>query len=351
MDKNRELGLMSPLKTAMMLLVVLYHCCVMWAGGGWFDEPAVQCAPLGALALWMNTFHVPMFVFASGYVHSYLRRETNHYGAPRAVLARKARKLLLPCVLVSLLWAAPAYGLFFSMDNLAGKFLLMESPSQLWFLPMLFWCFVVIELAWLLAPGLLRGFDVRVGVALALLAVGSPLVSKLTDGAFQLASACQYLIVFWAGWAFRSVDSGRFWNVRPTRFIFADVILFALWRVVAEGDGIVASLASQSALVVLRLLGCAMVLSVAGRARIPKSRFWSVFGRDSFGVYLFHQQLVWIALAFLNVPSVPPILAASVAFFASLTVSLGMTELLRRFKATKLIIGEELVCRQIRRFS
>lgn len=155
-------------------------------GGGWFDEPAVPCAPLGALALWLNTFHVPAFVFASGYIHSYLRREAGRYGGVRSVLARKARRLLVPCALVSLLWAAPAYGLVFGADELVGKFVLMAAPSQLWFLPMLFWCFVAAELAWRCAPGLLRGPDARVGAALAVLAVGSPVASRLTGAPSRL---------------------------------------------------------------------------------------------------------------------------------------------------------------------
>lgn len=148
LDKNRELALMRPLKTAMMLLVVLYHSCLMWAGSGWFDEPVVQCEPLGTFALWLNTFHVPSFVFASGYVHSYLRRETGHYGGMQSTLAHKARRLLLPYVFVALLWAAPAYGFFFGLDDLVGKFVLMRFPSQLWFLPMLLWCFVANEFVW-----------------------------------------------------------------------------------------------------------------------------------------------------------------------------------------------------------
>lgn len=338
--KDEELALMTPVKTAMMLLVVLYHSCVMWAGGGWFDEPAVPCAPLGALALWLNTFHVPAFVFASGYVHSYLRREAGRYGGVRSVLARKARRLLVPCALVSLLWAAPAYGVVFGADELVGKFVLMAAPSQLWFLPMLFWCFVAAELAWRFVPGLLRGPDARVGAALAVLAVGSPVASRLTGGAFQLASACQYLVVFWAGWAFRSAGTGRFWAVGPAWLFAADVVLFALWRAVSGADGVVASLASHAALVALRLLGCAMVLSVAGRLRFPGGRLWGLLGRDSFGIYLFHQQLVWVALSLLNVPGVPPVLAAGAAFVFSLTASAAMAELLGRLGPAKAIIGK-----------
>lgn len=300
----------------------------------------MPCAPLGALALWLNTFHVPAFVFASGYVHSYLRREAGCYGGVRSVLARKARRLLAPCVLVSLLWAAPAYGLVYGTDEIMGKFVLMAAPSQLWFLPMLFWCFVAAELAWRFAPSLLRGPDIRVGAALVILAMGSPVASRLTGDAFQLASACQYLVVFWAGWAFRSADTERFWAIGPTGLTAADVVLFVLWRAVAIEGGVVFSLASNGIQIALRLLGCAMVLSVVGRLRFPGGRLWGVLERDSFGIYLFHQQLVWVALSLLNVPGVPPILAAGTAFVFSLTASAAMTELLGRLGPTKVIIGK-----------
>ena len=331
---------MASVKTAMMLLVVLYHSCVMWAGGGWFDMPAVPCEPLGTFALWLNTFHVPSFVFASGYVHSYLRRETGHYGNAWSVLARKVRRLLVPCVLVSLLWAAPAYGFVYGLDELVGKFVLMAAPSQLWFLPMLFWCFVAAELTWRFVPNLLRSPDVRVGSILVILAIGSPVVSKVTGGAFQLASACQYLVVFWAGWAFRSVDAKRFWTISPFGLVAADAALFFFWRLVSGEDGIVASLASQVVLIVLRLFGCAMALSVAGRLKFPRDRVWGVLGRDSFGIYLFHQQLVWVVLSFLNDSDVFPVLAASIAFIFSLTVSMGMTELFGKFRPTRIVIGK-----------
>lgn len=340
MDKERELSLMAPIKTTMMLLVVLYHSCVMWAGGGWFDYPVVSCGPLGVFALWLNTFHVPMFVFASGYVHSYLRRETLHYGSASTVLVRKARRLLLPCALVSLLWAAPIYGVFVGTENLAIKFLLMESPSQLWFLPMLFWCFAITEFIWKFFRGLILQPDVRVFSAVALLAIGSPIVSKLTGGAFQLSSACSYLILFYSGWVFRMGGTARFWTAGPLRFIIADLLLFAVWIMTDTAGGVAVSLAHHVVGISLRLLGCAMVLSMAGRLRIPSIEIASTLERVSFGVYLFHQQLVWIALSFLNIPDVPPIVAALTAFIFSLSASAVLTELLGRYGPTKLIIGK-----------
>lgn len=216
-DKSFELSMMSPLKITMMLLVVLYHSCVMWAGEGWFDKPAVQCVQLGMLASWLNTFHVAAFVFASGYLYSYLRRETGHYGTIVSVLTKKAKRLLLPYAAISVLWAAPIYALFFGSDDLIWKFAFAASPSQLWFLPMLYWCFVILELVRVLFPGL-----VERPLKLLLYAVGislvAPIVSALVGNILQLTSAFQYLPVFLCRLCFQGWRNKAF-LVKGPRFL------------------------------------------------------------------------------------------------------------------------------------
>ena len=60
----------------------------------------------------------------------------------------------------------------------------------------------------------------------------------------------------------------------------------------------------------------------------------SLFERHSFGVYLFHQQVDWILLSLINVPGVPPAAIVAALFVVSLTVSLGISVVLKRLKVT-----------------
>ena len=58
------------------------------------------------------------------------------------------------------------------------------------------------------------------------------------------------------------------------------------------------------------------------------------FERHSFGVYLFHQQIDWMLLSIINVPGVPPVVIVAVLFVMSLAVSLAISVVLKRWKAT-----------------
>lgn len=51
-------------------------------------------------------------------------------------------------------------------------------------------------------------------------------------------------------------------------------------------------------------------------------------------MYLFHQQVDWILLSLINVPGVPPLAIVVTLFFISLTVSLAISIVLKRWKVT-----------------
>lgn len=51
-------------------------------------------------------------------------------------------------------------------------------------------------------------------------------------------------------------------------------------------------------------------------------------------MYLFHQQVDWILLSLINVSGVPPVAIVAALFVVSLTVSLGISVVLKRWKVT-----------------
>ena len=150
MDKDKELRYTEIVKLFLMASVVLYHSMAFWKGN-WFTvitpEPS---ALLNNIALWLNTFHIYGFALASGYLFQVLKCEREHYKDFPRFLKKKAQRLFFPLLFISLAWAAPIYAYFFhpSIEVIVEKFILMESPSQLWFLGMLF---VVFMLYWPIA--------------------------------------------------------------------------------------------------------------------------------------------------------------------------------------------------------
>ena len=67
----KELDNCRFVKTVLMIIILVYHSCVFWAGG-WLPGIATQIkAPLlVSLAGWLSTFHIYGFTLISGYVYA-----------------------------------------------------------------------------------------------------------------------------------------------------------------------------------------------------------------------------------------------------------------------------------------
>ncbi len=288
LDKPGELSICGPVKAAMMLLIVLYHCLCVYTGS-WFGEPAEPAPALAVLAGWLNTVHVPTFVLVSGYLYGYLKNETTRYASSRAVLIKKARRLLVPYAFVCLVWAVPWWLALFGPGEVVGKYVLGGSPAQLWFLLMLFWVFAIFEGLHRLAPGLLGRKGAMALLCLALYVLGLVLGKLLPVNLWQVESALQYCLLFWVGYAARGARTSRFWRVPPWVVLAADLAIYTAYAMLGSSDVPGSGLIAAATLPFVRVAGALMAVSVLGHLpRLLKRLRGGVFERDSFQVYLFH---------------------------------------------------------------
>lgn len=135
------------IKTAMMLAVVLYHSCMFFTGT-WFDKayPVYNADYLVLFAKYLSTFHVQTFVMAAGFLFYVLRKEKNKYrNNLKNDALKRAKRLLLPYVCTIVFWTLPFYIVYsgFDITKIIYKYIFGCAPSQLWFLPMLLWLFIV----------------------------------------------------------------------------------------------------------------------------------------------------------------------------------------------------------------
>lgn len=339
-DKKAELAIMTPFKTLMMVLVVVIHSTALWTGN-WFGSPAEESPALGTLSIWLGTFCVPAFFFASGYIYSYLKRETTRYSNSLSVIKRKALRLLVPYCFVSAVWCGPVWALIFGPDRVVEKFILGGSPSQLWFLLALFWLFVISEAMHLLFPRLMERDWFVLGSCVVLYCAGIALGKLLPIDLWQVATSFQYVPFFLVGYVFRRCNTDHFWAASPLLFAAIDILLLLLGDF-APSLGGAGRLASSVLALLARFAGVALALSLLPLLSGLTDRLkGGALERDSLTVYLFHQQLIWVVLLFLNRPGIPPVLVAIAAFAFSLVVSLLIAEFLGRFKATRFLLGQK----------
>ena len=133
--KRREISYM---RIIAMIMVVLYHCFYQFATG---YSMCVNLFPhidvYEHFTKFLNSIDMPMFVFASGYLFSYLKNQCHKYSDGKEFLLKKVKRLLLPF----LLWAVVVDLLLYGGID-PSHFL--YPACHLWFLVMLMWCFVFV---------------------------------------------------------------------------------------------------------------------------------------------------------------------------------------------------------------
>ena len=345
-SKKDELVFCAPIKTVMMLLVVLYHSCALWMGG-WFGEPATPSEVIGVFARWLNTFHVPTFVFLSGCLYAFLKTETDKYGKASAVIKKKVKRLLVPYIFVCAVWAIPFWVFYFGPDKVVSKYMLAGGPSQLWFLVMLFVLFILFELLWKIVGERIVCFSVPALLGmLVLFCLGCVAGKAMPINMFQLSSALQYALIFWLGMAFRLHSNEGFWRVPSFLLVALHLAIFTAVQIVGTMNGPLWSCASIALWPVVRVAGIAMAISCLGRAlsrfgydkkKLPLGGV--LLEENSLGAYLFHQQIIWVVISCLNVPGVPPLALVLANFSISLAVSLAISVLFGCFKVTRFLTG------------
>ena len=147
--KKDELYNCTFVKTVLMVSVVFFHSIVFWRGG-WFDiiEPSQGFLPYKLLAEWLQSFHVYGFALVSGYLFYYVKYERDGYKRFLNFVKKKANRLLVPYLFISVTWAIPIGIRFFhlGMTDVIRDYALGKSPNQLWFLLMLFWALLFLFL-------------------------------------------------------------------------------------------------------------------------------------------------------------------------------------------------------------
>lgn len=127
-------------RVILIVLLLLYHCFAIYTGK-WPSLNTVWVAQDICSYKWIGyffySFFLECFVFISGYVFEFQMRKKNLSFV--GVLKKKAYRILLPSIVFSILY----YVLFLKYGGM-GSFVwqVINGCGHLWFLPMLFWCFV-----------------------------------------------------------------------------------------------------------------------------------------------------------------------------------------------------------------
>lgn len=279
------------MRTILALLIVFMHAFTCYQGEwappeGYVDVPVYKWIARTSFA-----FTLEAFVFISGYLFAFQRITLNRIGEGMSLIINKLKRLILP----SAIFGAFYFFLFCEYDGI-GLLLysLLNGCGHMWFLPMLFWCFIMM---WILEQIKIGDiFKIAILVCFNLfLFVSLPL---------RLTATAKYLIYFYGGYVIYKHSAVIKSYLSSMQIIWSWVIfvlLFVVFRPLKEtltiGNG--GSIISK----VLTLSGrniCQLIYASVGTLTFYITAVWYTQRKQlkpftiklascCFGIYLFQQ--------------------------------------------------------------
>ena len=190
MKINERLDDVELIRPITILLVLIYHSFAIFTGA-W--NPTYNFENISAyywLAKFSYSFMLPCFVFISGYVYYHKQKHSTHTINFIQFSYKKFNRLIVPSIFFSLLY----YLIFvhkgqeFNLNSFL--FDIIGGVGHLWFLPMLFWCFIL--------ANLMEKLNVKIYFKLVILGIIS-LISFTIKIPLGINHAFNYLFYFYLG--------------------------------------------------------------------------------------------------------------------------------------------------------
>ena len=328
-------------KTILMLIVVLGHCFDFWTGS-WFTANPVYHAPiLGVIADYCNSFHIFAFALISGYIFSYIKWEKNGYKDFGRFIIKKFKRLIVPYYFAAIIWIIPLTNLFYdwSIKENVVRFIFSTNPAQLWFLWMLFDVFII---AWLLSNALRNDL---IAIFVAAISFGIGFVgNRLLPNVFCIWTAFLYLPFFILGMKLREHKTGVIRSIPWPVYTVVHIVLFIVCEYLNTREGATGMLLTKGVELVMHIAGALssffVLQAIAGKFSWKYNRTIRYFIDRAMPIYLFHQQVIYFVLFFLNGrvnPYINSIINILVTFMASILIASALI----RFKVTRTLVGEK----------
>lgn len=318
------------LKVFAILLVVLGHITILYSGDGSLGYlPQNKITNFITSAIYI--FHMPLFVSLSGAIYS-IGYENGKYLHFIPFINNKIKRLIVPFIFVGVFFLAPTL-VIFKMTNMSftecvGNILFCcGSERHLWYLPALFWIFIIV---WVFTKSKIK---VEIMFILSvLIAVICSLFLKFDF--FALWNAIQYLPYFILGMLINNYKT-----IRNSLMLFVGVFIFFTTAIILWFSDI--SLLDNICRILLPCSIVVMLVSVfrwLSRMINIRSVIWISILKYSFAIYLFHVMIIYVMYNCICM-YLPVYVMIPVTFISAMIISSCLAYIIRKLNL-QFIIGE-----------
>lgn len=316
-------------------------------GGGWSLPQGIhEIRAYFWISKLSYSFMLETFVFLSGYLFAFQIFELNKKYTFQKIIVSKFKRLIIPSIVFSILYSL----LFYTKPYLSIRYVydIINGLGHMWFLPMLFWCFIFTHL--------IIKIKLKEEIKLFLL-LGLTFLSFLPLP-FQVGNSFYYLLFFYSGsyiWNNKEKIIDKFGKPRFLIIgFFVFLLLFISMTLFREYISEIDDLTIISKLIKVSLLNISrLIYSIFGfflfyifinylieKRNIKTSKWLIQFNKLCFGIYLF-QQFILQVLYYKT--SLPTILGSYwlpwFGFVLTMIVSIILTDISIKTKVGRLLIS------------
>lgn len=331
------------MRAILALLIVFMHSFTCY-DGCWSEPEGYVDVPLYK---WLSrtsfAFTLEAFVFISGYLFAFQRITLKRGGGGGiSLIINKLKRLILPSVIFSVFY----YVLFYDYKGVGNLiYSIINGCGHMWYLPMLFWCFIG---GWLLEQIKIRdGWKFAFLIVLNLLAIiGLPL---------RLTNAFSFMVYFYAGFLFYKNTDRIKPLITPKRIVVSWSVFAVVFSVFRPLRDILVTSDDQS--IYMKLLFCmgnnfcqllyasvGLIAFYCSVIYITQKRQLSEATRKiaacCFGIYLFQQFVLQMLYYKTSFPLwVGPYWLPWIGFILTAILSFAITNVLLKTKTGRFLFG------------
>lgn len=185
--KNRQmLSDVVIMRIALIFLLIGTHSFAPYCGSWEAIPNAPLGGPYGYISRFTHYISMPALIFLSGYLFGHSWNKTSQQDW-KSFIIKKFKRLIIPSIVFSVFY----YFLFYETDAPISDifYSIVNGCGHLWFLPMLFWCFIICYIV--------NKLNINPKIVIAILSIVA--VIPIPTLPFRLSSVCTYLIFFYIG--------------------------------------------------------------------------------------------------------------------------------------------------------
>ncbi len=336
----------SIIRPIVIFLLVLLHSFTKIANGGGYSNDYQLVAPYQWFCWLISGFRIETIALIAGYVFSYQSHDLGRKNKFWPFVWKKFKRLIIPMIVFGLIYF---FCFLFKTEEFCVKsfvITLLSGCGHLWFLPMLFWCFLAI---WLIDR-------INLSSWLTLVLLAGVSIAPLPSLPLGFARLPHFVFYVYAGyflWTKREFLFNHclkmsyivvFWLLYVLLVVFVHLLLpeaassmTTLQKGMVIGfSGLTKLLMSCCGIMALYLTVCKTTTKEGYR---PKQ--WVINASDDcYGVYVYHQ-FILVCLYFFTtlVIACHPLLVPWIGFIVAFGVSLFLTKLTLKTKIGRFLIG------------